>query len=305
MGRVAFVFPGQGAQYPGMGKELAEVSPAAADIFRKADEIRPGTSQQCFSGTQEELTRTATTQPCMVAVELAAAAALTEAGVKADMAAGFSLGELSALSYTNIVDVSTSFALVCRRGQLMQEAAEAHDTSMAAVVKLTNETVEALCADFPGVYPVNYNCPGQVTVAGLKSEMSAFSAAVKAAGGRALPLKVGGGFHSPFMEEAAEKFGEALGKTEFAQPVIPMYSNLTGRPYDADPKELLKKQVCNPVRWETIIRNMIDAGADTFVEVGPGNVLQGLIKKIDPNVRCFGVSDAETLKTTIREVTAC
>ena len=305
MGKVAFVFPGQGAQYPGMGKELAELSPAAAEVFRELDAIRPGMSEQCFSGTAEELKETKITQPCMVAVELAAAAALTEAGIRADMTAGFSLGELSALSYASIVDNSTSFALVCRRGELMQEAAQAHDTSMAAVVKLPNETVESICAQFDGVYAVNYNCPGQVTVAGLKSEMPAFSAAVKAAGGRALPLKVSGGFHSPYMAEASEKFGKALEAVKFSAPSIPLYSNLTGQPYGDDPKELLTKQICSPVRWETIIRHMMDAGVDTFIEVGPGNVLQGLIRKIDENVKVFGVSDAESLKNTIREVKEC
>ena len=305
MGKVAFVFPGQGAQYPGMGRELAEASPAAAEVFRTADEIRPGTSRQCWNGTAEELTETKTTQPCMVAVELAAAAALTEAGITADMAAGFSLGELAALSYTNIVDISTSLALTCRRGELMQEAAQKHDTSMAAVVKLSNEAVEDLCAQFEGVYPVNYNCPGQVTVAGLKQQMPAFSAAVKAAGGRALPLKVSGGFHSPFMAEAAEKFGEALETAVFSEPAMLLYSNVTGQPYEGSPKALLQKQICSPVRWETIIRSMIEHGADTFIEVGPGNVLQGLIKKIDSNVRVFGVSDAESLNTTIREVKTC
>lgn len=305
MGKVAFVFPGQGAQYPGMGKELAESSPAAEEVFHIADEIRPGTSAQCFEGTAEELKETSITQPCMVAVELAAAAALTEAGIKADMAAGFSLGELAALSYTENVDISTSMALTCRRGELMQEAAQMHDTSMAAVVKLSNKAVESLCAQFAGIYPVNYNCPGQVTVAGLKSQMTAFSAAVKAAGGRALPLKVSGGFHSPFMKEAAEKFGEALKTVTFSESAMPLYSNVTGRPYEGSHAQLLEKQICSPVRWETIIRNMIAEGADTFVEVGPGNVLQGLIRKIDPNVRVFGVCDAETLKTTLREVSVC
>ena len=187
----------------------------------------------------------------------------------------------------------------------MQEAAETHDTAMAAVVKLSNETVESICAQFEGVYPVNYNCPGQVTVAGLKSEMPAFSAAVKAAGGRALPLKVSGGFHSPFMAEASEKFGKALESVNFSESAIPLYSNVTGKPYEGSPKELLQKQICSPVRWETIIRKMIDAGVDTFIEAGPGNVLQGLIKKIDPNVRVFGVSDAESLKITIQEVKPC
>lgn len=305
MGKIAFVFPGQGAQYPGMGRELAQVSPAAAAVFRMADSLRPGTSRQCFEGTEEELKQTAITQPCLWTVETAAAAALTEAGIRADMTAGFSLGELSALSYAGVVDCSTCFGLVCHRGCLMQSAAEAAETEMAAVVKLDNETVETICARFEGVYPVNYNCPGQVTVAGLKASMAPFAAAVKEAKGRALPLKVSGGFHSPFMAHAADEFGRLLEHVSFSTPAMPLYSNLTGLPYSGCTKELLKKQICSPVRWETIIRNMIDSGADTFIEVGPGNVLQGLIRRIDPNVRVFGVSDAETLNKIIEEVKVC
>ncbi|MBQ8239085.1 MAG: ACP S-malonyltransferase [Oscillospiraceae bacterium] len=305
MGKVAFVFPGQGAQYPGMGRSLCEVSPAAAGVFRMADSLRPGTSSQCFSGTEEELKETKITQPCIWAVEMAAAAALNEAGIQADMTAGFSLGELSALSYAGVVDASTCFELVCERGRLMQDAAVAVETSMAAVVKLSHETVEEICTRFEGVYPVNYNCPGQVTVAGLKSSMADFSAAVKEAKGRALPLKVSGGFHSPFMAEASAAFGKLLEPVVFKTPAIPLYSNLTGLPYEGDMKHLLEKQICSPVRWEAIIRQMIAAGVDTFIEVGPGSVLQGLIGKIDKHVRVFGVSDAESLAKTIQEVKAC
>lgn len=305
MGLIAFVFPGQGAQYPGMGKELAEVSAAAAEVFRKADELRPGTSQTCFNGSDEELKETKITQPSLFTVELAAAAALGEAGVKADLTAGFSLGELSAISYASVVDFSTSFDLVCRRGELMQSCAERFDTAMAAVVKLDNATVEELCAQFEGAYPVNYNCPGQVTVAMYREQLAPFSAAVKAAKGRALPLKVSGGFHSPFMAEAAEEFGKLLDTAAFGSPVIPVYANVTGQVYGDCVKDVLAKQICSPVRWEETIRSMIAAGADTFIEVGPGNVLQGMIKKIDPAVRVFGVSDKESLETTIREVTQC
>ena len=301
MGKVAFVFPGQGAQYSGMGRELAACSPAAAEVFRLADSLRPGTSEQCFQGSEEALRETKTTQPCIFAVELAAAAALQEAGVMPDLAAGFSLGELSALTCAQIVDLSTSFQLVCQRGRLMQEAAEQVSTAMAAVVRLDNETVEALCSQFDGVDPVTYNCPGQVTVAARTEQMPAFSAAVKAAGGRALPLKVSGGFHSPFMAQAAEAFGALLEGVAFQQPRIPLYSNCTSLPYDHRVKELLAKQICSPVRWEAIIRHMIAQGADTFVEVGPGNVLQGLIAKIDPTVRTFGVADQNSLT----EVTTC
>ncbi|MDR3998187.1 MAG: ACP S-malonyltransferase, partial [Evtepia sp.] len=160
MGKIAFVFAGQGAQYPGMGQELAQCSPAAAQVFQQLDALRPGTSQQCFSGTEAELKETRNTQPCMFAVELAAAAALEEKGLRADLAAGFSLGEIGALAYTGAVDLETGFHLVCRRGELMQQAAEAQPTAMAAVLKLENAAVEALCAQFPETYPVNYNCPG-------------------------------------------------------------------------------------------------------------------------------------------------
>lgn len=305
MGKVAFVFPGQGAQYPGMGKELAEISSAAAGVFRMADAVRPGTSEQCFFGSEELLCQTKVTQPCMFAVEQAAAAALTEAGIHGHFAAGFSLGELSALSYTGVVDVSTTFGLVCRRGELMEAAAQKTSAAMAAVVRLENEKVEALCAQFEKMYPVNYNCPGQVSVAGSREEMADFSAAVKAAGGRAIPLKVSGGFHSPFMAEAAEEFGKLLEAVEFSQPSIPLYSNCTGLPYEQNVKELLAKQISSPVRWEAIIRHMIANGADTFIEVGPGSTLCGLISKIDKNVRTFGVSDRESLEKCIAEVKSC
>ena len=304
MGQIAFVFAGQGAQHPGMGRELAEVSPAAAEVFRKLDALRPGTSDQCFSGTEEALKETKNTQPCLFAVERAAAAALTEAGVRADRAAGFSLGEIAALTYSGAVDLETGFHQVCRRGELMQAAAEQQPTAMAAVLKLPNEKVEELCGAFNRVYPVNYNCPGQVSVACAKEQLAPFSAAVKAAGGRALPLKVRGGFHSPFMASAAEGFANVLADCRVGAPKLPLYSNCTGAVYQGETKALLARQIASPVRWEAIVRDMIAAGVDTFVELGPGSTLCGLIQKIDKTVKTYPLATKEDLEKVVQEVKA-
>lgn len=284
MGRLAFVFSGQGDQYPGMGQTLYDASPIARQVFALCDAIRPGTSAQCFTGTAEELKETANTQPCLFSMELAAAEVLRNQGIVPDAVAGFSLGEVSAAAFAGLFDIPTGFSLVCRRGALMQQAAEVRDTAMAAVVKLPPETVEALCANHPGLYPVNYNCPGQISVSGLASEMAAFSAEVKAAGGRCIPLKVKGAFHSPFMQSAAEGFAAELSKTAVHQSRIPLYSNVTAEVYGDDPADLLARQIASPVRWETLVRNLIDTGVDTFVEIGPGKTLTNLILKIDPAV---------------------
>lgn len=305
MGKIAFVFSGQGAQAPGMGKELYECSAAAKAVFELCDSIRPGTSEQCFNGTKEELTVTANTQPDMFAVEVAAARALVEAGIQPDALAGFSLGEISALAFSGAVSLEDGFKLVCRRGELMQEASNAADSAMVAVVKLPPEKVEELAGQFDQVYPVNYNSPAQTVCAGLSSSMDGFKAAVKAAGGRALPLKVSGAFHSPFMSSAAKGLAEVLAPMEFAAPRCPLYSNVTAQPYEEGQfKDLLSRQVENPVRWQTIVENMIAAGVDTFIEVGPGKTLAGLIGKINSDVRALNVEDAESLKHTIEEVKA-
>lgn len=306
MGQIAFVFPGQGAQHPGMGQDLYESYPAAKEVFELCEKVRPGTLDQCFTGTMEVLTETCNTQPCMVAVELAAAAALEAAGVHPAMAAGFSLGEIAALAVAGAASVEDAFSIVCRRAAFMQEAAEQADSAMAAVLKLSNEQVEALCAPYAHVYPVNYNCPGQVTVAGLSGELKPFLAGVKAAGGRGVPLKVRGGFHSPFMASASERLAGALEDYTLHTPKLPLYSNYTGRPYTgADLKENLALQVCHPVRWQSSVEHMIAQGADTFIEVGPGKTLAGLIGRIDGTVRTLTVETAEELSRAIEEVIKC
>lgn len=306
MGKIAFVFSGQGAQYSGMGKSLAETSPAAAEVFAVADSIRPGTSEQCFSADISQLTVTSNTQPCMFAVELAAAAALTSAGVRADMAAGFSLGEISALSFSGAATLQDGFRLVMARGALMQRDAEAAPAGMAAVLKLDAETVERLCSAYNRIYPVNYNCPGQIAVAGAAEELTPFCADVKTAGGRAVPLKVAGAFHSPFMARAAADFGLEVQKYTLREPDIPLYSNCTALPHTAKNfAEMLSRQICSPVRWQSIVENMVAEGVDTFIECGPGKTLCGLIKKTAPGVRTFNVEDEASLQNTIEGVRGC
>lgn len=302
MGKIAFVFSGQGAQYPGMGQSLCEASPAAKFVFELADSLRPGTSSQCFSGTVEELSVTKNTQPCLYCVDLAAAKALEEKGVRADYAAGFSLGEVAAAAFAGIFTDKSGFEFVCRRAEAMQKAAEENPGSMAAVLKLTNEKVEELCGKFTKVWPVNYNCPGQLVVAGESGQLKEFQELVKAEGGRAAPLAVSGGFHSPFMESAASELDGVLANIELGRPRLPVYANFTAKPYSDNAKELLVSQVKSPVRWQETVEALAAQGVDTFLECGPGKTLCGLIKKTVKTARVFQVQDAETLNAALSEI---
>ncbi len=292
MGKIAFVFSGQGDQYSGMGKELFESSVAAKEAFELCESLREGTIKQCFEGTAEELKETKNTQPCLFAMELAACEALKAKGILPAGVAGFSLGEVVAATVSGVFSKEEGFKLVCKRGDLMQAEAEKFDTSMVAVVKLTNEQVEQCAAKFENVYPVNFNCPSQVTCSGLTSEITAFADEVKSAGGRVVPLKVKGAFHSPFMKNAAEAFKAEIEKVEIKDREIPLYSNKTAEVYDEKVAELLSAQICSPVKWEQTIRNMISAGFDTFFEMGPGRTLTNMIKKIDMNVKAQTVFEA-------------
>lgn len=304
MRKIAFLFAGQGSQYPGMGKELADRSSAAAEVFDLADRQRPGTAEQCFSGSKEELSRTCNTQPCVYCVDLAAAMALRQAGVVPQAVAGFSLGEVAALTFAGAFSPEEGFDFVCRRGQWMDQAAQHRPSAMSAVLKLSNETVEHLCQDFLKVYPVNYNCPGQLVVAGKPEELEAFGAAVKEAGGKAVPLAVSGGFHSPFMDEAAQEIAAHLEQSAMTIPAIPVYANRTAQPYPQDAaacRRLLASQVSNPVQWQKTLEEMAAQGIDTFIEVGPGKTLSGLVKKtLGTQVTILRVEDNATLEETLQ-----
>ncbi len=298
MGKIAFVFSGQGDQFPGMGRDLYEKYPVAASVFNKFDEIRHGTTAQCFSGTEEELKETVNTQPCLFAMEYAAASVLMEKGIQPEAVAGFSLGEVVAATVAGVFDAETGFRLVCKRGELMQKEAEKFDTSMAAVVKLSREQVEEACSKHTQVYPVNFNCPGQITVSGLSSEMPGFFADVRALGGKAIPLKVKGAFHSPFMNEAAVAFREEIENVEKCRKTsVLLYSNMTAEPYGEDIESTLSQQICNPVQWEKLIRNLISTKFDTFIEIGPGKTLTNMIRKIDGNVKAANYMDYLTEDT--------
>ncbi len=301
MGKIAFVFSGQGAQFPGMGKEIMDFSEAAHSVFKRLEERKAGIMGLCFESTKEELMETKNTQPAMFAVETATAAALSEMGIKADEVAGFSLGEMAALVYSGVVTLEDGFDLVSERGKLMQKEAEKVHAAMSAVLKLSNEKVEELAKEY-GVYPVNYNCPGQIVVSAEVDKLPAFEERVKEEGGRAMRLSVGGGFHSPFMKEASVKFSAVIADYDFNTPALPIYSNATGTKYSGDMKEILSRQISSPVKWEMIVRNMIDSGVDTFVEVGPGSTLTGLIKKIDGSVRLFNASDKAGLEKIKAEI---
>ena len=292
----AYVFPGQGAQYSGMGKDLYESNPKARALFDKADEILGfKISEIMFSGTDEELKQTRVTQPAIFLHSVALAVALGEE-FQPDMVAGHSLGELSALTAAGALSFEDGLRLVSARAEAMQKACEVKPSTMAAVIALADEKVEEVCAGIDGVVvAANYNCPGQVVISGEVESVQAACVALKEAGAkRALPLNVSGAFHSPMMEPARAELQKAIEATEFHTPRCAVYQNVDAQPH-TDPVEIkqnLIAQLTSPVRWTQSVERMCADGATAFEELGPGQVLQGLIKKINKEVE---VSSKQTL----------
>ncbi len=305
--KIAFIFSGQGAQYPGMMKDIAEQSPEAKDIFSIADQsLGRSVSGLCFEGTQEELNLTHNTQPCVLAADLAAYKAVSAAGIKPDAVAGFSLGEYAALVAAGVVDINDVFPLIQKRADFMQEAVPVGKGAMAAVMKLSAAEVEELCKETEGyVIPANYNCPGQIVVSGEAEAVDRLLETAKDRKIRAMKLAVSAPFHCEMMAPAAEKLEQPLAETKFNTPSVPVYMNVDAQP-ESDPGAIRAKlilQAKSPVRWEETLRNMAAAGIDTFIELGPGKTLSGFVKKtFGEEVRFFNVTDAETLQAAVEAV---
>jgi [acyl-carrier-protein] S-malonyltransferase len=289
----AYVFPGQGAQFVGMGKDLYDNNAEARQMMDKANEILGfNITELMFAGTDEDLKKTSVTQPAVFIHSVALAKAMGD-DFKPEMVAGHSLGEFSALVAAGALSFEDGLRLVSARAQAMQKACEINPSTMAAVLALPDAKVEEVCAGIDGVVvPANYNCPGQLVISGEIAAVDAACEQLLAAGAkRALRLKVGGGFHSPCMEPARKELAEAIERTEFKTPVCPVYQNVDAKPH-TDPAEIkanLIAQLTASVRWTASVQNMIADGATDFTEVGPGKALQGMIAKISREVAISGI----------------
>lgn len=292
----AFVFPGQGAQFVGMGKDLYENNPLAKELFEKANDILGyRITDIMFDGTDEELKQTKVTQPAVFLHSVIKALCLGEE-FKPNMVAGHSLGEFSALVAAGAISFEDGLKLVYARAMAMQKACDMAPSTMAAIVGLDDEVIEKICEEVSGadgvVVAANYNCPGQLVISGNIEAINAACEKLKAAGAkRALPLKVGGAFHSPLMQPAKDELQAAIEKTEFKAPLCPIYQNVDGKPH-TEPEEIkanLIAQLTSSVRWTSCVNNMIEDGADDFIECGPGKALQGMIARINKSVAVSGI----------------
>ena len=288
----AYVYPGQGAQFSGMGKELYETNSEAKELFERANDILGfRITDIMFAGTDEELKQTKVTQPAVFLHSVILS--LTNPEFKPDMVAGHSLGEFSALVANQALSFEDGLSLVFKRALAMQKACEVNPSTMAAIIGLDDEVVEKVCADIDEVVvAANYNCPGQLVISGSNKGIEiACEKMLEAGARRALPLPVGGAFHSPLMEPARVELAEAIQNTNFSQPTCPVYQNVTAKPSTdiAVIKENLIKQLTSPVRWTQSVQSMVADGATDFVESGPGKVLQGLVKKIHREATVSGI----------------
>ena len=307
MKKYALVFPGQGAQKPGMGKDLYDNSEAARKVFETANKVLGyNIADLCFNGSDEDLMKTINSQPCILTVSIAALEALREkVNVEVACTAGHSLGEYAALYAAGAVDLETVLKLIQQRANLMNEAAEKTSGSMAAVLGLDNETVINLTEEMNSVYVANFNSPGQVVITGDKEEINANLDKFKEAGAkRVLPLAVSGAFHSPLMQTAGNEFVNFVERFDFNDTKIPVYTNVDAQATTSGKEfqEKLPKQICSSVRWTQTIENIQKEDITNFIEIGPGKVLAGLNKKINAELNTLNIFDYESLMAVISEI---
>ena len=306
--KIAFLFPGQGAQYINMGKSLYENINECKEIFDKGEEILEMPIKDIiFDGSEETLKSTKYNQPAILLTSLACQKALELEGIEADYVAGLSLGEYSGLVYSGIVSFEDGVKLVKSRATIMDEGIEEGVGSMAAVMKLNKEKVNTLLEEaskFGVVEAANYNCPGQVVITGEVNAIRESVSIAKDLGGLCIPLKVSGPFHSSLYEEASFKYYESIKDVEINEPKKVIYSNVLGKPYSKqdDIRDLLRKQIMSPVLFEDSINHMLDQGIDTFIELGPGKTLSGFVKKIDKKANVYNIEDLDTLKSTVEKI---
>jgi [acyl-carrier-protein] S-malonyltransferase len=299
MSKIAFCFPGQGSLEQGMGREIAEAVPEAMEVYRVGSEASGlDLARLCFESPIEELVQTEVQQPALVATSLAVLAALRARGIAPDYVVGHSVGEFAAIAAANSLDTGEAIGLVRERGLAMAEAARESDGTMAAILGLDDAVVEEVCAQIEGVWPANYNCPGQIVVSGEEDAVDELIGKANALGARrTVKLKVSGAFHSPLVAKAAEILRPAVERVRFHDPVAPFMSTVTARIEPAQRMAgLLVEQVTAPVKFTQAARGLIKDGAKTFVEVGPSNVLSGLLKRIDKTVKAVSVNNLAGLK---------
>ena len=304
-GKIAFCFPGQGSLAEGMGREIAEAVPEAMEVFDVASRASGlDLRRLCFEAPIDELVETEVQQPALVATSLAVLAALRARGFEPDYVIGHSVGEFAALAAARALELDETIALVRERGLAMAEAARAHPGSMAAILGLADEVVESLCKKIHNVWPANYNCPGQLVISGQTPAVDeCCSEAQREGARRAVRLRVSGAFHSPLVAHAAERLRPAIDKIDFKMPSAGFMSTVTAKLEEAQRyRSLLVEQLTAPVRFTQAAGELIGQGVETFVEVGPGNVLSGLLKRIDSSVRAIPVNDLKSLKAAVHEL---